>query len=151
MIRDRLQKPDVENGILFDGFPRTIPQAEALDILLAALGRTIQSVINLSVSEDEIVKRLSGRLICRECQIPFHRDFNPFKSCPLGKCSGEYIYQREDDKPDTVRARLGVFNTQTAPLIQYYLERGILVTVSGEGTVGVVFDAILKALQVISE
>jgi len=147
MIRDRLQKPDVEKGILFDGFPRTIPQAEILDELLASLGRKIDYVINLRVSEDEIVRRLSGRLICRECQIPFHRDFNPFTTCPLGKCSGEFIYQREDDKPETVLARLEVFHRQTAPLIQYYQERGNLVTISGERTVETVYDNIIKAIH----
>jgi len=147
MIRDRLQKPDVEKGILFDGFPRTIPQAEILDELLASFGRKIDYVINLRVSEDEIVRRLSGRLICRECQIPFHRDFNPFTTCPLGKCSGEFIYQREDDKPETVLARLEVFHRQTAPLIQYYQERGNLVTISGERTVETVYDNIIKAIH----
>ena len=147
MIRDRLQKPDVEQGLLFDGFPRTIPQAEAMDELVAAFGRKIDYVINLRVSEDEILRRLSGRLICRECQIPFHREFNPFTTCPLGKCSGEFIYQRDDDKPETVLARLEVFHRQTEPLIQYYQERGNLVTVSGEGTVEIVYDNIIKAIQ----
>jgi len=147
MIQDRLQKPDVEDGILFDGFPRTIPQAEALEKLLAEFNRKIDVVINLSVSEDEIVRRLSGRLICRECQIPFHREFNPFKECPLGKCNGEFLYQREDDKPETVRERLEVFNRQTAPLIAFFQERGNLITVSGEGTLESINNRIIDALQ----
>ena len=147
MIQDRLQKPDVEDGILFDGFPRTIPQAEALEKLLAEFNRKIDVVINLSVSEDEIVRRLSGRLICRECQIPFHREFNPFKECPLGKCNGEFLYQREDDKPETVRERLKVFNRQTAPLIAFFQERGNLITVSGEGTLESINNRIIDALQ----
>jgi adenylate kinase len=147
MIQDRLQKPDVEDGILFDGFPRTIPQAEALEKLLAEFNRKIDVVINLSVSEDEIVRRLSGRLICRECQIPFHREFNPFKECPLGKCNGEFLYQREDDKPETVRERLKVFNRQTAPLIAFFQERGNLITVSGEGTLESINHRIIDAIQ----
>ena len=147
MIWERLQKPDVAQGILFDGFPRTLPQAEALDDLLASLTRSIDFVVNLVVSKEEILTRLSGRLICRECQIPFHREFNPFSTCPLSKCSGEFIYQREDDKPETVLARLVVFERQTAPLIEYYQEKGNLITVSGEGSVETISDRIIKALE----
>jgi adenylate kinase len=147
MIRERLKEPDAESGVLFDGFPRTIPQAEALDSLLASLGRKIDFVIYLSVSDDEIVRRLSGRLICRECQVPFHKEFNPFERCPYEKCHGEHLYQREDDKPDTIRARLKVFQNQTAPLIEYYKERDVLLTVSGEGSVEMIFETILESLR----
>lgn len=148
MIRERLKKPDVQKGVLFDGFPRTIPQAEALDELITSLKRKIDFVINLAVPEDEIVRRLSGRLICRECQVPFHKEFNPFRICPYEKCFGEYLYQREDDQPETVRARLEVFHNQTAPLIAYYHNRDKLITVDGEGSVEEVFEAISKVLQV---
>jgi adenylate kinase len=147
MIRERLKEPDVKKGVLFDGFPRTIPQAEALDDLLTSLNRKIDFVINLAVPEDEIVRRLSGRLICRECQVPFHKEFNPFKICPHEKCMGEHLYQREDDQPETVRARLEVFHNQTAPLIAYYQERCKLITVDGEGAVEEVFKAISEILQ----
>jgi adenylate kinase len=146
MIRERLKEPDTEAGVLFDGFPRTIPQAEALDELLASLDRKINRVIYLSVSDDEIVRRLSGRVICRECQVPFHKEFNPFKRCPFDKCQGEHLYQREDDQPDTVRARLKVFQDQTAPLIKYYTKEGILLTISGEGTVEGIFETITEAI-----
>jgi adenylate kinase len=148
MIRERLQKLDSEQGILFDGFPRTLTQAEALDHLLAELDRKIDLVIHLEVSDDEIVRRLSGRLICRECQTPFHRDFNPFTKCPYDKCSGEFLYQREDDKPETVRARLKVFQKQTTPLIEHYMKNGSLVKIDGEKSVEAVFKAILEALKV---
>jgi adenylate kinase len=147
MIRERLKKPDAQKGILFDGFPRTLPQAEALDELLASLNRSINLVINIAVQDEEIVRRLSGRLICHECQVPFHKEFKPFISCPYGKCSGEYLYQREDDKPETVRARLKVFHKQTAPLIDYYSERGLLYTVDGEGSVEDVFEAIVDTIH----
>ena len=146
MIRNRLLNPDAAHGLLFDGFPRTIPQAEAMDELVATLGRKIDFVINLTVSDPELLRRLSGRLICRECQVPFHRDFNQFDTCPLGKCSGECIYQREDDKPLTVLARLEVFHKQTTPLIKYYEEKGNLVTMSGEGAVESVYNQILHAI-----
>jgi adenylate kinase len=148
MIRKRLQELDSEQGILFDGFPRTLPQAEALDHLLAELNRKIDLVIHLEVSDDEIIRRLSGRLICRECQTPFHREFNPFVKCPYDKCSGEFLYQREDDKPETVRARLKVFQKQTAPLIEHYMAKGLLVKIDGEKSVETVFKAILEALKV---
>jgi adenylate kinase len=148
MIRERLKKPDIEKGILFDGFPRTLPQAEALDDLLADLNRKIDHVIHLIVSEDEIVRRISGRLICRECQTPFHQDFNPFLKCPYDKCSGEFLYQREDDKPKTVRARIKVFQRQTAPLIDYYLAKGLLIRIDGEKSVQAVFETILESLKI---
>ena len=147
MIREWLKEQDVEEGILFDGFPRTLPQAEALDELLADLDRKIDHVIHLVVSEDEIVKRLSGRLICRECQIPFHQEFNPFVKCPYDKCMGEFLYQREDDKPETVRARLKVFQKQTAPLIEHYRTKGLLVNINGEDAVQTVFNSIIEAIQ----
>ena len=147
MIRERLKAMDSDQGILFDGFPRTLPQAEALDQLLAELDRKIDLVIHLEVSDDEIVRRLSGRLICRECQTPFHRDFNPFTKCPYDKCSGEFLYQREDDKPETVRARLRVFQRQTAPLIEHYMRRGLLVKIDCEKSVKAVFKSTLEALK----
>jgi adenylate kinase len=147
MIRDRLEKPDVKKGILFDGFPRTLAQAQALDDLLAHLNRKIDHAIYLVVSEDEIVRRLSGRLICRECQTPFHRDFNPFIKCPYNKCSGEYLYQREDDKPETVRERLKVFQRQTSPLIDHYKAKGLLIEIDGERSVEEVFERILESLK----
>jgi adenylate kinase len=147
MIRERLKKPDVKKGIVFDGFPRTLPQAQALDKLLASFQRNIDLVISIAVPDEEIVRRLSGRLICRECQVPFHKEYNPFVSCPYGKCSGEHLYQREDDKPETVRARLKVFHKQTAPLIDYYSTRGIIQTVDGEGSVEEVLESILDTIE----
>jgi adenylate kinase len=151
MIRARLQNADTASGVLFDGFPRTLPQAKALDELLACLDRRIDLVINLTVSDEEIVRRLSGRLICRECEASFHREFNPFQSCPENRCNGEYLYQREDDKPETVRERLRVFHRQTTPLIEYYQKKGVLVTVNGEGYVEQVTEVILNALKRLEE
>lgn len=147
MVRERMKDPETEAGVLFDGFPRTFAQAEALDNLMSKLDREINLVLNLSVSDDEIVRRLSGRMICGECELPFHKEFNPFQTCPYEKCEGEHLYQRDDDKPETVRARLRVFQKQTAPLIDYYSSQGKLVTVSGEGGVDEVFESIREVLE----
>ncbi|MFQ5611663.1 MAG: adenylate kinase [Anaerolineae bacterium] len=147
MLRERLQRPDVAQGVIFDGFPRTQAQAEALDEMLAELGRKIDGVLYIKVSDEEIVNRLSGRLICRECQLPFHKVFKPFVSCPYNKCQGEYLYQRDDDKPDTVRARLKTYNDQTAPLIDHYRQAGLLITVPGEGSLADVRQAVLAAIR----
>ena len=117
MVRERFSRPDARRGFVLDGFPRTLPQAEALTELLQEMGRQLDCVLYIKVSDEEIVKRLSGRIICRECQTPFHKTFNPFQNCPFQKCEGEFLYQRDDDKPETVRARLETFHRQTEPLI----------------------------------
>jgi adenylate kinase len=147
MVRSRLEEPDTIKGVVFDGFPRTITQAEALEEILREKGQSIDAVLNILVREEEIVRRLSGRLICGSCQHPFHKEFTPFEKCPYEKCQGEFIYQREDDKPETVRARLRVFHERTAPLIEYYDEKGQLVNIDGEGTVEQVAAAILAGLN----
>jgi len=148
MVRERLQEPDVKQGIIFDGFPRTLPQAEALTALMAELGMVLDRVVYLVVPDEDIVERLSGRLICKECQTPFHKVYNPFKTCPHNKCqNGEYLYQRDDDKPETVKARLDTFHKQTAPLIAYYQKTGSLVEVPGTGDIEKVKQAILAAVQ----
>jgi len=151
MVRERLQQPDVQQGVLFDGFPRTLAQAEALTQLLNEMGKSVDCVIYLRVSDDEIVERLSGRLICTECQQPFHKKYNPFKECPYHKCHGEYLVQREDDKPETVRARLETFHKQTAPLIEYYKQHKLLEEVNGEGNIEdikqTVYQEVLKKTE----
>jgi adenylate kinase len=147
MLRERIQRPDVQDGVIFDGFPRTNAQAEALQELMAALGRKIDGVIFIKVSVEELVNRLSGRLICGECQVPFHKIYNPFTTCPYDCCQGEYLYQRDDDQPETVRARLKTFQDQTAPLIDYYRQRELLITLSGEKPVETVTHDILEAVR----
>jgi adenylate kinase len=135
MVKERLSRPDARAGVIFDGFPRTLPQAIALDQVMAEMQRRINGVLYIKVSDEEVVRRLSGRLICRECQTPFHKEFNPFQRCPFNKCEGEYLYQREDDRPETVRARLQTFHNQTEPLIDYYRQAGLLAEIDGEGPV----------------
>ena len=132
MILDRLNQPDCLAGALLDGFPRTLPQAEALDRALAERGTKVSTVPLIAVSDEVVIERLSGRLVCRECQAPFHKVFNPFRTCPYDKCQGEHLYQRDDDKPETVRGRLAVYWEQTSPLVDYYREKGILVEINGD-------------------
>ena len=147
MLRERVSQPDTVNGVLFDGFPRTMEQAIALNEMMGTLGRTIDAVLNVEVPDEELVVRLSGRLICRECQVPFHHVANPFRVCPSGRCFGEHLYQRADDAPDIVRARLATFHRQTAPVIDYYRLINLLVTVSGHGPVDQVKHATLEAIR----
>lgn len=147
MVRERFTRDDAQRGFVLDGFPRTLAQAEALTRMMDKMGRQLDGVIYIKVSDGEIVKRLSGRIICKECQTPFHKLFNPFKSCPYNKCNGEYLYQRDDDKPETVRARLETFHRQTEPLINYYQEAGLLVDVDGEGEVPAITERVLAAAE----
>jgi adenylate kinase len=113
MLQERVSQPGTERGVMFDGFPRTMAQAIALNEMMVSLGRQIDTVLYVEVPDDELVARLSGRVICRECQVPFHRSANPFRVCPHGRCAGEHLYQRTDDAPETVRARLVTYHRQT--------------------------------------
>jgi len=147
IVRERLSKPDCEKGFLLDGFPRTVPQAEALDQLLTDMDRKIEYVLNIQVEPDELVKRLTGRRICKVCGTSYHLQFNPPKV--EGKCdkdNGE-LYQREDDNPDTVKNRLEVNMTQTAPLLAFYSAKGVLANIDGQQDINDVskeLDAILQ-------
>ncbi len=133
MVRRRLREPDCAKGFLLDGFPRTLPQAHALEEILAEMNRQLTGVISLDVSDDAIVERLSGRRICRECKRSFHVRFNPFSACPETRCRGEHLYQRDDDSPGTILNRLKKFHLQTEPLIGYYRKAGQLAEVPGTG------------------
>lgn len=147
MLRERVSQPDAVNGVLLDGFPRTMEQAIALNEMMATLGREISAVLYVEVPDEELVARLSGRVICRECQVPFHITANPFRTCPFHRCHGEHLYQRADDNPETVRARLVTFHRQTAPVIDYYRLINLLVTVPGHGSVEEVKRATLEAVR----
>ena len=150
MLREHLadESERISSGALFDGFPRTLEQAKALEKLLAGRDQCLNGVVYVRVSGDEIVARLSGRLICGKCQVPFHQTFSPFVSCSTGECdSGEYLYQREDDRPATVRRRLETYLELTAPLVEYYREKGLLCEIDGEGTVAQVSARVLHAID----
>jgi len=151
MVRERLARPDTHPGFVLDGFPRTLAQAEVLDEMMADMQRRIDGVIYINVPDAEIVDRLSGRQLCRECQTPFHKQYNPFKSCPFNKCQGQYLYQRDDDKPKTVQNRLKTYHRQTAPLIDYYRRTGLLIEIDGVGDVSLVTARTAAALQEIME
>jgi len=146
IVKDRLQEPDTAKGFLMDGFPRTIPQAEALDEALRALGRAITKTIVLLVDEELLVGRLTGRRICRSCQAPFHVLFSPPQVEDVcDKCGGE-LYQRDDDTEATVRNRLEVYRKQTEPLIEYYDRAGVVVRIDGAQDPDQVFADIREAL-----
>ena len=147
MLRERVSRPDTAQGVLLDGFPRTMEQAIALNEMMAGLGRELSAVLYLEIPDEELVERLSGRLICRECQVPFHRVANPFRTCPNARCAGEHLYQRTDDAPETVRARLVTYHRQTAPVIDYYRLINLLITVPGSGAVDAVKRATLEAVR----
>jgi adenylate kinase len=151
MVLERLSRPDCRVGAVLDGFPRTVEQAEALDMALAADGKGVSEVIDLQVSEQVLMERLTGRWICRQCQANYHLVFNPPKTpgrCDV--CEGE-LYQRTDDKPETVARRLQVYFEQTYPLVDYYRQRDLLLKVDGEGTVEEVHRRILGVLNVAAE
>jgi adenylate kinase len=132
-------------GFILDGFPRTIAQAEALARLLKDLGQTLDTVVYFEVSEPELLRRLTGRRVCRTCGHTYHLTSNPPKRPGVCDACGGELYQRDDDTEATVRNRLEVYRRQTAPLLDYYRQRNLLVTVSGEGPLATIRDAIRAA------
>jgi len=144
MIRGRLAGAD---GFLLDGFPRTIPQAEALGAMLAALDAPLDSVVSLEVPRDELVRRLTGRWLCRKCGRPYHEVSEPYDGgpCPSGDGRCE-LYQRDDDRPEAVATRLDVYDRETRPLVDYYRAQGILEEIDGTGTTDEVHARITSAL-----
>ncbi len=147
MVLERMPVPDCESGVVFDGFPRNLEQARALDEALAKQTKAIDRVVYIKVSEEELLRRLSGRWICRNCQTPYHAIDSPPKI--WGKCDqcGGELYQRPDDTDETVKKRLQVYFTQTAPLIDYYTRVGKLIEVNGEGGIDEVGRRIIVALR----
>jgi adenylate kinase len=131
MVRERLSRPDAEQGAILDGFPRTIAQAEALGVLLADLGQKLTVVPYIQVPEEVLLARLAGRWTCRKCGAMYHQVFSPPQQAGVcDKCGGE-LYQRPDDTPETQKHRIDVYFEQTAPLIDYYRELDLLVEVDG--------------------
>lgn len=147
MVRERLERPDASEGVVLDGFPRTVAQAQALDDLLRDHSQKLDGVLYIQVGEEELVRRLSGRRICRNCGTNYHVIFRPPRQegvCDI--CEGE-LYQREDDKPETVRRRIEVYLRQTSPLIEPYRHRGLLREVDGEGEIEVIHQRLLEAAR----
>jgi adenylate kinase len=146
MIRDRLQKPDCENGAILDGFPRTPAQAEALRKMLNETGEEVLGVPYISVPADVLIERLSGRWSCKQNGHVYHLKYNPPKVAGICDIDGSELYQREDDRSETVLKRIEVYLSQTAPLIVYYQEQGKLLEVDGTQDIAKVSDQLLKAL-----
>jgi adenylate kinase len=147
MVLERLSAPDCAGGAILDGFPRNIEQAKALDKALAQKSRAIDKVINIVVSQEEVLRRLGGRWICRNCQTPYHEVENPPKVKGIcDRCGGE-LYQRADDNVDTIKKRLEVYTRETSPLIAYYKKAGKLVEVISEGGPEDVHRKIMAALR----
>jgi adenylate kinase len=147
MVRERLKEEDAGDGFLLDGFPRTVPQAETLDEILSGFGVGVDVVLELVVDDEEVIRRLSGRRTCRSCGHIWHVDFDPPTRDGICDDCGGQLFQRDDDKPDTVRHRLEVYAEQTAPLIAFYAEKGVLVGIDATGPVDDVTERAIAALH----
>lgn len=148
IVRDRLAKNDTKDGFMLDGFPRNLDQAKALDKMLADNGRKVDAVINIDVKPDVLIERLSGRFICKKCGATYHKLYHQPKvegTCDV--CGGHEFYQREDDKPATVKNRLDVNIKQNTPLIDYYKKAGVLHTVNGDQDIKKVYATVKQILQ----
>jgi len=147
IVDDRLKQTDCARGFILDGFPRTVPQAEALDRVLGALGRRIDAVVNITVPNEELIKLLSGRRTCRDCDALYHIIFDPPTNAGIcNKCNGE-LYQRDEDHEDIIISRLEVYARATAPLLAYYRRRALLAEVDGTGGREDILSRILQTLD----
>ena len=147
MVKERLNREDARGGALLDGFPRTIPQAEALDGILEELGEELSAVISIEVPEGVLVERASGRRICRSCGKSYHLAFNPPAEEGICDLDEGDLYQREDDQPETVRQRLAVYRHQTIPLSAFYLDRGLLREINGDQSIADVAADMAKVVR----
>jgi len=148
LVVDRIQQPDCKEGYILDGFPRTIPQAEALTNALNAIDENMEYAINIEIPDDNIIRRMSGRRACVGCGATYHLVYNPPKVENICDVCGDKLILREDDKPETVKKRLDVYHNQTQPLIDYYEKQNILREVDGTKNMDEVFKDILKILGV---
>jgi len=147
IVKERLQQADCERGFLLDGFPRTVAQADALKDLLASLSRRLHAVLNIEVRRETLLKRMTGRLVCRQCGATYHEEFGPpAQPGVCDQCGGE-VYRRSDDTGATAEKRLSVYEEQTAPLIEYYRQEGLLRSIDGEQDVEQVFAEICRIIK----
>lgn len=147
IVRERLQQADCKAGFILDGFPRTVAQADALQVSLGTMGLKLDRVISLTVDADALVARLTGRRTCRACGRGFHVSFDPPRVADICDACGGELYQRDDDREETIRKRLGVYSQQTSPLIDYYRQAGLLVELDGMQAIAAVQQQLLDALQ----
>lgn len=148
LVVDRISQEDAKNGYVLDGFPRTIPQAEALDAALSKIDEKVDYAIDVDVPDDNIINRMSGRRACVACGGTYHVVFNPTKTEGVCNACGGQLILRDDDKPETVKNRLKVYHEQTQPLIEYYTKKNILKSVDGTQDMSKVFDSIVEILEV---
>ncbi|MHC1593444.1 MAG: adenylate kinase [Methermicoccaceae archaeon] len=146
MVRVRLSQKDCERGFILDGYPRTLPQAEALGHMMDGMSLELDAVIDIEVPDDEIVKRLSGRRVCRQCGASYHVLFNPPEHAGVCDVCGGELYQREDDTEEAVLNRITVYKRMKEPLLEYYVRRKLLRAVDGTGSIDEIFDKLLGVL-----
>jgi len=147
LVEERLKQDDCKSGYILDGFPRNTAQAEALDKMLNDLQMPLDSALSVDVPKDDLMKRLTGRRTCKSCQQMYNVYYSPSKKEGIcDKCGGE-LFQREDDKEETIKRRLDVYDAQTAPLIEYYKKKGILKSVMGVGRIDEIFSKVCAVLE----
>jgi adenylate kinase len=147
IVKERLKERDCHPGFILDGFPRTIPQAEALQPILTKIGKTIDHVINIEVESEELIRRLTGRRTCKNCGAMFHVLFQPPQKEGICDRCGGTLYQRGDDKEETIRTRLKEYEEQTSPLMEYYRHKKLLCSIQGMGGPDQIFDQIIRLLD----
>ena len=147
MVVGRIQEDDAQNGFILDGFPRTIAQAEALDATLKSMSKRIDAVIGMEVDRKELTRRLSGRRTCRKCSASYHVIFNPPMNIGMCDACGSEIYQRDDDKDETIEARLKVYEDETLPLVEFYSKKGLYRAIDGKGPVDQITGSIVGAIE----
>ncbi len=147
IIEERLKQTDCNRGFILDGFPRTVAQAEALDTTLSEMGSKLEYVFSIEVDDEELIKRLTGRRVCRKCGESYHIEFNPPRQDGLcDSCQGE-LYQRDDDKEETIRNRLKVYQDQTSPLISFYQRKDVLHSIDGIGSIEEIKERLLTIIN----
>ena len=147
IVKESLAEADCQKGWILDGFPRTAAQAAALDAILHDMGISLTAVLNITANKDDLVKRICGRFVCRSCGASFHKEFRPPKKAGVCDVCGGELYQRDDDKEETVNQRLSVYESSTKPLIDYYEASGVLANIDGDKSMDEVHDQIVSALE----